>query len=394
MADTATMTRPQGGAKPNPKAQAAAPPPRPFRAGTQSMEDAQYDQSITLTASTKKMTPFTLNGDGFLRGIWCLFEMVTSGNAATVTFAQNGPQNVIDTVQFLDTSKRPIFGPFDGYTWFVINKFGGYFNNNDPRNDTIFSTTTGAGGTGGSFTFLLYLPIEAVSRDGMGALVNKNTAVPYELDLTVSASATPYGTAPTTPGTMRVRMVQDNWWEPKTTDPKGHPLAPKPPAINSTQFWASNNYTVQAGNVPGQQLSTGLGYPIRNLHFMLLDASNSRAQGDADWPDPVTLTVEKNQLFIRAKKIWQTRICRAYDLRSVTNDTANGLENGIYPVWFNQDFAAQPGMELRNGYLITRGGQNLLFTGTIGGSGAHQLFTIVNWMAPANGDPASLAMGR
>lgn len=388
-----TLQRPAAGAKPNAKAQATQPAPRPFRAGVQSMEDAQYDNSYTFTASTHKMPAFTLNGDGFLRGVWCLFEMVTAGNAATTTFAQNGPFNSIDTVQFLDTSKRPTFGPFDGYTWMIINKYGGYFNNNDPRNDPIFSTTAGAGATGGSFTMMLYLPIELVSRDAIGALVNKNTAVPYELDITVSASATPYGTPPTTPGTMRIRMVQDNWWEPEPNDPKGHPLSPKPPAVNTTQFWASNNYVVNAGSVPGQQLSTGLGYPIRNLHFMLLDTANSRAQGESDWPDPVTLTVEKNQLFIRNKKFWQARIARAYDLRGTTPDTANNLENGVYPLWFNQDFSGQPGLELRNGYLVTRGGQNLLFTGTILGAGSHTLFTFVNWVAPANGDPASLAMG-
>lgn len=379
--------------KPSGKAQAAPPPPRPFRAGTQSMEDAQYDNSFTLTAGTHKMPDFLLNGDGFLRGIWCLYEMVTSSNAATVTFAQDGPFNVVDTIQFVDTSNRPVFGPFGGYTWSQVMKWGGYFNQNDPRADVIFSTTAGAGGTGGSFTILFYIPIEIVGRDTLGSLVNKNTAVPYKVNTTVSASTTPYGTAPTNPGTLRIRMVQDNWWEPQETDAKGHPLAQQPPAVNTTQFWASNNYVLNAGAVPGQQLSTGLGYPIRLLIFALYDQNNSRAQGDSDWPDPVTLTVEKNQLFQRSKKVWQSRLGKAYDLLIGGPDAARTLENGIYPVWFHQDFSAQPGQELRNGYLITRGGQNFLWTGTIGGSGSHTLFTYVNWVAPANGDPASLAPG-
>lgn len=372
--------------------QAAPPARRPFRAGVQSMEDPQYDNTRVLTASTQDLPDFQLNGDGFLRKIWIVIQNTTAGNAAAVTYAQNGPFNVIDTVQFLDTAQRPIFGPFDGYTVLAINKWGGYFNQNDPRADVTYSALTGAGATGGSFAFILTIPLELVQRDGLGALVNKNTAVPFKVKLRLSASATPYGVAPTTPGSVRVRMVQDNWWEPEASDPKGHPLSPTPPQVNTTQFWASNNYPLTAGNVPGQQLSTGLGYPIRNLILMLVDAANSRAQGDADWPDPVTLTVEKNQLFQRSKILWQSRLAKAFDLFAAAADGARTLENGVYPIWFNDDFGTQPGAELRNGYLITRGGQNLLWTGNIGGSGIHTLFTFVNYVAAANGDPASLAM--
>jgi hypothetical protein len=372
--------------------QAAPPAKRPFRAGVQSMEDPQYDNTRTFTASTQDFPDFQLNGDGFLRKVWVVVQCTTSGNSATVTFAQNGPFNAIDTIQFLDTAQRPIFGPFDGYTVAMTNKWGGYFNQNDPRADVIYSAITGGGGTGGSFTFILTIPLEIAQRDGLGALVNKNTAVPFKVKFRLAASATPYGTAPTSAGSVRVRMIQDNWWEPEASDPKGHPLSPTPPQVNTTQFWASNNYPLTSGSVPGQQLSTGLGYPIRNLIMMLLDSANSRAQGDADWPDPVTLTVEKNQLFQRSKIAWQSRIGKSFDLLIGSADGARTLENGVYPVWFNDDFQLQPGNELRNGYLITRGGQNLLWTGTIGGSGLHTLFTFVNYVAAANGDPASLAM--
>lgn len=393
MAASATMGAPPQNPAPG-KGKAAAPPMRrPFRAGVQSMEDPQYDNTRTLNSSTQDLPDFQLNGDGFLRKVIVIVQCTTASNAATVSFAQNGPFNVIDTIQFLDTSQRPIFGPFDGYTVAQINKWGGYYNQNDPRADVVYSATTGSGGTGGSFNFILTIPLEIAQRDGLGSLTNKNTAVPFKVKTRLSASATPYGTAPTNPGSVRVRMVQDNWWEPEDVDPKGHPLSPTPPVQNTTQFWVSNNYPLTAGNVPGQQLSSGLGYPLRNLIFMLLDSVNSRSQGDADWPDPVTLTVEKNQLFQRSKIAWQSRIGKAYDLLSGSPDGARTLENGVYPVWFNDDFSFQPGNELRNGYLITRGGQNFLWTGTIGGSGVHTLFTFVNYVAPATGDPANLSMG-
>jgi hypothetical protein len=387
-AGTATASKSQ--ARPS-NGRQAQPAARPFRAGVQSLEDPQYTQSYQLTTSTHDLPDYTLNGDGFLRKVWVWVQGVTAGNSATVTFAQNGPFTAIDTIQFLDTAGRAIFGPFDGYTAMIINKFGGYFNQGDPRGDVTYTATAGSGGTGGSFNFILTIPLEIASRDGLGSLVNKNTAVPYRVKIRLAASATPYGTAPTNAPTVTVSMTQDNWWQPESTDPKGHPLAQNPPAVNTTQFWASNNYPLSAGNVPGQQLSTGLGYPFRNLLLMLVDSTGSRANGDTDWPNPVTFTVEKNQLFQRYQQMWKSRTGKAYDFRSTTADSAYALENGVYPIWFDDDFGLQPGDELRNGYLITRGGQNMLFTGNIGGSGSFTLFTIVNWVAAANGDPASLA---
>lgn len=392
MAGTATQApqKPTGRAK-----SANGPAGRPFRAGVQSMEDPQYSNSYQLTASTHDMPDYTLNGDGFLRRVLIEINAVTSGNSATVTLSQNGPFNVIDTVQFLDTAGRAVYGPFDGYTAMITNKFGGYYNLNDPRADVTYSTTVGSGATGGSFHFILTIPLEIVSRDALGALVNKNTAVPFRVKLRLAASATPYGTAPTAAPTVTVNMIQDNWWQPEQTDPKGHPLAQNPPAVNTTQFWANNNYPINSGNVPGQQLSTGLGYPFRNLLLMFVDSTASRANGDAAWPSPVTFTVEKNQLFQRSQSLWKSRISKAYGYNATTADTANALENGVYPIWFNDDFDGKPGNELRNGYLLTRGGQNMLWTGNVGSSGTppYLLYTIVNWVAAANGDPASLAMG-
>lgn len=380
-----------GGAK-----KQAAPANRPFRAGVQSMEDPQYSNSYTLTASTHDMPDYTLNGDGFLRRVVIeIISTVTANVTNVVSFAQNGPWNVIDTVQFLDTAGRAVYGPFDGYTAMITNKFGGYFNLSDPRADVNYTAITGSGATGGSFHFTLIIPLEIVARDALGALVNKNTAVPFRVKLRLSASATPFGTAPSVAPAVTVNMVQDNWWQPEQTDPKGHPLAQNPPAVNTTQFWANNNYPVNSGNVPGQQLSTGLGYPFRNLLLMLVDSTASRANGDGAWPSPVTFTVEKNQLFIRSQSLWKWRTAKAYNYFQTTADTANALENGVYPIWFNDDFDGVPGNELRNGYLLTRGGQNMLFTGNVGSTGTppYLLYTIVNWVAAANGDPASLAMG-
>jgi len=69
-------------APPNPKQnqqgqgkQAAAPPARPFRVGVQSHEETNYDQTVTLTASTQDMQVFELPPQGFLQGITLLVQL-------------------------------------------------------------------------------------------------------------------------------------------------------------------------------------------------------------------------------------------------------------------------------------------------------------------------------
>ncbi len=66
-------------AKPNQQSQgkdkAAAPPARPFRVGVQSHEETNYDQTVTLGASTQDMQVFELPPQGFLQGITLLVQL-------------------------------------------------------------------------------------------------------------------------------------------------------------------------------------------------------------------------------------------------------------------------------------------------------------------------------
>lgn len=71
----ATQPQQRSAGRPGAQAQAAAPPPRPFRVGVQSHEENNYDQTVTLTASTQDMTVFELPPQGFLQGIYLLVEM-------------------------------------------------------------------------------------------------------------------------------------------------------------------------------------------------------------------------------------------------------------------------------------------------------------------------------
>lgn len=381
-----------------PTGKAPAVPSLSFLAGTQAVDEGgDYDSgSVALGTSTADLTPpWVIQPTGWLRGIYLDITLIATSNTANVTFAQNGPFNAVDTIQFLDTNNKPVIGPFDGYTCCVMIKLGGYAFSEDPRASVLYQAVTGTGSTAGSAHFVLYLPIEIVKRDALGERPSVSNTAAYTVKIRVAASATVYGVAPTNAPSIRVKGFQDFFWQVSSTasaNYKGADVARRPPAGGTTQYWVLGNYLVNSGAVPNLQLTTAaLGGAVRNLVLMLVDSNNSRLQGEADWPDPVTIQLDTAQLVAsRTKAMWQYRTGRAYGLQGATFDTAGAKENGVYHLWFNEDFGLKPGAETRRSYLITKPGEKVAFQGTVGGTGQHTLFALVNYVSPPGNDFLSL----
>lgn len=379
-------------AQKGPQAQAPAAPPQVFRVGVYATEDNDYDQTITQTTGLVSFPNYTLSPNDWLRGLYFLIECVTSGNSANVAFVADGPFSGIDHVTFKDVGNREVFGPITGYDWLTIMKFGGYHEVGDPRSDAVYSTTTGTGGTGGSFTLVMYLPLEIVRRGSLGDIENKSSSSTYKVELVAAASTSVYSTSPTTLGTIRCRIVEDGYTEPMAADAHGRPYSQAPPAAGTMQYWATEDGTLNAGTQTFNQ-TNGLGYSIRNIIYKLLDSNNTRSQGDSDWPDPVTIKFGKVQVAQRYKKLWISRMSKAYGLTSASTDVSLGRENGVFPYWFTEDFGLKPGAENRNAYLVTKTGNVLQWAGTIGGTGTHTLYVTTNYIVPPGNDPARLRQG-
>ena len=311
-----------------------------------------------------------------------------------MAFNADAPFNVIQSLTLQDANAKPIVGPVTGHQLAMINKYGAYQNLGDPRASAIYSVTAGAGGTGGSFTFVLYVPLEIASRDALGSLQNKSSSSQFQLVLTMNTSASVYSTAPTSAPSVNVVAIEDGWVQPKATDATGNPLAQSPPQLGTTQYWTVGSYSNLNGSVQ-TQLTQGLGYPIRNMVAINYDVSSgTRATGDVNFPNPAQFLFKGTSLSILPKTFWKDQMSRTWDYFSTTLDSINGLDAGVYVLPFDVDFSDAPGNELRNGYLATSQGDQFQLLGSYAAN--TNLFWMVNYIAPAAGasNMASIRAGR
>lgn len=358
---------------------------RPFVAGSRNSDLTTYDETRTLTAGTQDLRSYEIPPNGYLSNIYLEVTCTTAGNGAAVTFAADGPFTVIDTFTINDVNSKAIVGPLNGWDLRTLQKYGGYSFQDDPRMSPVYSATTGAGATGGSFTFIIKVPLQIRKRDAAGSLPNKSSSATFDVAIRLSASTVPYGVAPTTPGSVRVRMTVNGWMDPNATDLKGNPVNQDPPGVQSTQYWSKQSYPLAAAAF--WLKLQGLDSYIRNFLFELRDNSNVRTS--ADWPDPLTMQYEVVTPMIRTRNLWHHLIGQDWGYTAAL-DAAGGRDSGQYPLTYADDFSMKPGNETGLQWLPVAAATNVALQGTIGGANLHTLNVLVNKINPYMGDPKVL----
>lgn len=382
-------TAPVKQAPPEGRANAPAPQPYPFPVGVYESATQDFTRTLTPTAAPQKFDVYNITPTGWIRGAWFEFDCVTAGNAAATAFTANGPWITVQKVTFFDLGSREVIGPIDGYDWMTLNKYGGYFNQIDPRADSNYVATTGAGATGGSFHFTLYLPIEIVHRDALGTVQNESKPG-WKVEVWLNSSTAIYATAPTALAAVTMTVFPDSYTEPQAMAPGGRPYAQTPPLPGTLQYWRSENQVMTASVL--FDVTNGIGFPIRNIIYKFTDSAGVRANGETNWPNPAELTYGNVNLFTLSLQQLKVRTSRAFFLTNATNDAALGREAGVFPWWYTQDMTNSPGDELRYKYLQTMVNTVLRLQGTAGASG-YSLFALTNWVKPRDSSYFSLLPG-
>jgi len=352
----ALVTPEQGQATDHAKANGGKPatPVRSFTASSdEHVEPAGIDVSSVLTANAQGLGPFDVPAVGYLRGIAVIVEATGGAGGAAVAKA-DAPWSVVQSVQLSDVNGQPMFGPYTGYEWYLVNLLGGYDFMPDPTKCADYTAVD----ANGNFSFILRVPVEITSRDALGALANMNSSAAYRLSVTLAPSTDVYGTPPaTTLPTVRVRGYVEAWTQPAAVGLDGLPNTVQPPALGTTQYWSKQVINAAAGQQTWRLARVG--NAIRNLVFVTRDATGARVS--TIWPDPATLNVDGRQREMLPVKLSGHYLQTRYGIAAIPA--------GVY-VWdYTHDFDGHPGGELRDLWLRTTAATRLEVTGTAGAAG-------------------------
>lgn len=297
---------------------------------------------------------------GYLRNLLLLVES-TGGAGGNAVITADAPWSVIGTISLTDVNGQFIFGPYTGYEFYLVHKWGGYAFDADPTRSPAYSPVDASG----NFSFLLRLPLEITAQDALGALANQNAASTYKLGLTLATTAAVFSTAPTTLPTVRVRVLMEAWTQPNATDTLGVPNQVQPPALGTVQNWSKEDKVINAGSQT-PRLSR-VGNALRTLLLVTRDATGARIT--TMFPDPVTLQWDGRQLLTVPTKLSRHYMQERYGYASASIDA------GVYALDFTHDFDGHPGGELRNGYLATTQGSRIELQGSYGAAGTLTVLT-------------------
>lgn len=289
--------------------------------------------NVNLTAQQQPVGPIEIAPAGFIRYIELEITGTTAGNAATVAFAADGPWNLLQAVFVYNSAGDTIQVPLDGYTVYAQNKFGCLSQNppnNDPKRDPAFSTTTGAGATGGSFKFIIRIPWEVDSRDALASLPNMAANKSYQLGFTLNSSGQIYTTPPTTLPVISVAAVVHYWHAPDQSNTNGYPQQTAPRGNGTLSMWRTQQPNVNSSTDQYVQL-LNVGNVLRCIIFILRTAAGVRTS--ADWPALAQLVLNNDVMFYEPKDFLLRDICQAYGLDgSLTADNKGALDTGVFPI--------------------------------------------------------------
>lgn len=317
-----------------------------------------------------------------------------SSNTAAVAYNSNaasaaeGPLSFFSTINFHDAQGTSIVGSFDSFTLSMAQKWFGFVNNSDVKNSAVFNASTGTGA--GNLTVVFRIPVEVVMRTGVGSQINTDTQSPLVLSLTVNSPAAIFSTQPTAAdtGNPQVIVSYGGYW-----NQSGNPNSfATPTAVGTLNYVNWTNYPGLTGQSQFQLSNLGLGNSVSNILFINRDSTGARS--DVEFPSPLQIAYRGIVLGQWSQLLWKHLMSEAYGFNAPTAEAANGLNTGVYNLWFNQDFTFDPGNSLFYQLLNTAVGDSVELTGSWGttGNAPSQLYEVINFLAVSG--PVSAIQGH
>ena len=330
-------------------------PAIPFVRAARKKSAAAATLTGTVPAAATQLQVISVPAAGYLRGIELLVDVATSGNSATTAFktaasAGDAPWSFINSINLVSADGSNLVSNVSGYQLFLVNKYGAFRTGNqqmDPRSDQYFNLTTGSGGTGGSFSFRLFIPVEIDQSQGFCAIPNLAANKSYQINIQLNASGSVYSTAPTAAGAYTITVINHYWSQPAAMNAVGVPQQIAPVGVGSVNLTQLQTIPVTQGDRIVQ--IQNVGNVIHKLIFTLRNSSGIRV--GTDWGATNQLILNNDTLFYwntpnstTNKNTWASYITDVYGYGDALNatapgtqstlDAANGLDTGVYAINF------------------------------------------------------------
>jgi hypothetical protein len=305
--------------------------------------------------------------NGYLRSILVTVTAVTAGNAATVAFREDGPFNALQTITHSDINGANLLGAMTGWDLSQVLRFGGYRNENRPQLLNGYTATTGAGATGGSFSFQVRVPVAVSERDGFGSLPNMNAASALKVGFTMNSLAAIYSTAPTNAPAFTVTMAIETWLIPEDADANGVPNTLAPPALGAYQRWLKNVFPVVGGYNRFEM--PNVSNWLRTMIIVYRDNSGTPVRSDAEMPLQWRLEVDGYTLEVITDAQLRNRMVEDYGYTEAISASGTGIQTGVRVWQWMDELDGKPGFETRELYKTTNSATRFELAGEFSGDG-------------------------
>ena len=323
--------------------------------------------SATLGATTTLLaTGEPIPAFGYMRHVVILVQ-ATGGTGVAAVYQPDGPFSALAEVVLTDSNGQPIDGPYTGYDLYLINLFGGYAFQGDPKLLASYVTPT----TAGNYAFALRIPVEITERDALGALANQNGTSAYKLRVVLADAASVYSTPPTVPPVVTVSAFLEAWTQPDDGS--------EPPYLGTTQVWSKENHNNNAGQQKWQL--SRVGNALRTLILVSRDTTGVRSA--SLFPLSYRFRWDSRDLQNSISLRFKDQMCERYGYLPAQ------IPAGVLAIDFTHDFDGHPGGELRDQWLRTTSGSRIEVDGVFQGAGSTDVL-VNDVLAFAGGVPGAV----
>lgn len=320
--------------------QAPATPRIPFPRAARMKTNLSFSLGpVTLGASAVPFGPIQIPANGYLRALNLEFNVVSTGNAATVALAatNDAPFSHIQQISVTTSSGDALIVPIDGYALAMVQKYGCFGQSSpysDPRADPTFAApTVGAGATAGSSLFRLRVPFEIDASTGFCSLPNLAANRSYYVQGLFNPLASVFSTPPGGTVTVTVTATAEYWSVPNDTNAQGDPQETAP--VGNGSFSVIQSETIPVNSGTGIYQMHNVGNVIRQIIMIYRDGSGVRI-ADASAPGVFELVLNNDLLFYQTKNEFKREIANAgfgagYGAVAAAQNTAQGQDAGVWP---------------------------------------------------------------